>query len=90
LAKTSGRLELNLAVINNGGGRIFHRMFKNALFENRHDLGFQAWAGMWGWDYLRLDHPVLELAPAARPRILEIIPDEAQTENFWRAYERRP
>lgn len=84
-----GIRDLNLAILNNGGGRIFQRLFHNPLFENRHDLNFKAWAEMWNWDYLRLDRP-LALPPQDRPRVLEIVPDEEQTENFWRAMEKVP
>ena len=77
--------DVTIAVINNGGGKIFERLFKNPLFENRHDLEFGAWAAMWGLDYHRLTEPG-EIGPAPRPRVLEIKPDDAQTAAFWRAW----
>lgn len=67
--------DLNIVVINNGGGKIFTRMFHNPLFENQHTLGFGAWATMWNWDYLRLEKPQ-DLAPAHRPRVIEIVPED--------------
>lgn len=81
--------DLNLVIINNGGGKIFHRLFHNVLFENQHDLNFKAWAEMWGWDYQRLEQPK-KLEAAVRPRVIEIAPSNEQTENFWRAVEAIP
>lgn len=82
-----GLRDVNLVIINNGGGKIFHRMFHNSLFENNHDLNFKAWAEMWGWEYLRPDHPLRGLPKAGRPRVIEIIPDAGQTEAFWNSWE---
>jgi 2-succinyl-5-enolpyruvyl-6-hydroxy-3-cyclohexene-1-carboxylate synthase len=78
--------DLNLVIVNNSGGKIFKRLFHNPLFENRHDLGFKSWAEMWGWDYECLREP-RPLAQAGGPRVIEIIPDEAESENFWREWE---
>jgi len=75
---------LNLVVINNGGGKIFHRMFHNPSFENSHSLNFAGFAHMWGWTYERMSD-LRELGlNSAGPRIVEIGPDAVQTEEFWR------
>lgn len=70
--------DCNIVIINNGGGKIFERIFKNPLFENRHDLSFEKWAAMWDLEYFENDFP-----KTGGPRVIEIIPDAAQTENFW-------
>jgi 2-succinyl-5-enolpyruvyl-6-hydroxy-3-cyclohexene-1-carboxylate synthase len=76
--------DFNLAVINNSGGQIFHRMFRNPLFLNGHDLHFGDWAKMWSLDYTRLETP----APLkSGKQLVEILPDAGQTESFWRAWE---
>jgi 2-succinyl-5-enolpyruvyl-6-hydroxy-3-cyclohexene-1-carboxylate synthase len=76
--------DFNLAVINNGGGQIFHRMFRNPLFLNGHDLHFGDWAKMWSLEYARLGKP----APLKNGKqLIEILPDAGQTESFWRAWE---
>lgn len=80
--------DVNLVVINNGGGRIFQRMFHNPMFENPHSLNFEHWAHLWKIDYLRLAEPQV-LDEALVPRIIEVVPDEAQTEAFWAAWEPR-
>jgi 2-succinyl-5-enolpyruvyl-6-hydroxy-3-cyclohexene-1-carboxylate synthase len=79
---------LNLVIMNNSGGKIFKRLFRNPLFENRHDMNFKSWAEMWGWQYQCLREPG-PLSPAEGPRVIEIIPDENETENFWREWEAR-
>lgn len=81
--------DLNLVVINNGGGKIFERMFKTPLFENRHSIEFSGWAKMWGWDYIKLDKPEQSLPPSARPRMIEIIPDAEHTTGFYDNWEKQ-
>lgn len=77
-----------LAVINNGGGQIFSRMFPGASFRNEHTLRFKAWADLFGWDYRCLTTPVPpsgECTPGGL--ILEILPDPAATRRFWQAWD---
>lgn len=77
--------EMNIVILNNGGGKIFSRMFKNPLFENRHDLDFEKWAQMWDLEYLRNDFP----PHSDGHRVIEIVPDVAQTEAFWKEWNAR-
>ncbi len=72
---------VRVVVINNGGGRIFKGMFRNERFQNRHATGFDAWAAMWGAEY-RADLNARGLGPAA---VIEVRPDETQTDAFWAA-----
>jgi 2-succinyl-5-enolpyruvyl-6-hydroxy-3-cyclohexene-1-carboxylate synthase len=78
--------DVNLVIINNGGGKIFHRIFHNPLFENPHALRFEGWARMWNWDYLPIEEPSA-FSASKSPRVIEIIPSIDQTENFWREWE---
>jgi 2-succinyl-5-enolpyruvyl-6-hydroxy-3-cyclohexene-1-carboxylate synthase len=81
-----------LVVIHNGGGRIFSRLPSMAgmaaeekqVTENRHRIGFEAWASMWGLEY-RLWRAG-EAFPADLPDtvLIEAVPDEAETEAFWK------
>lgn len=75
---------LRIVVINNGGGRIFRRMFGNERFQNRHATRFEAWAALWGAAYFR-DVP----GPADRrsPAVIELCPDEAETAGFWARFD---
>jgi 2-succinyl-5-enolpyruvyl-6-hydroxy-3-cyclohexene-1-carboxylate synthase len=72
-------VRLRIVVINNGGGRIFQRMFRNERFQNRHATGFEGWASMWGAEYCR-ELPGGEIGPAA---VIELRPSEHETDAFW-------
>lgn len=84
-----------IIVINNGGGRIFHRMFRSrgpearedrsALFENPHQIKFQGWAEMFGLRYARYTGgrwPNIEGSA-----VIEVIPENLQTEMFFDRYD---
>ncbi|MCM2282509.1 MAG: 2-succinyl-5-enolpyruvyl-6-hydroxy-3-cyclohexene-1-carboxylic-acid synthase [Bdellovibrionaceae bacterium] len=79
-------LRARLVVINNGGGKIFSRLFGSPLFENRHGLGFSAWAAMWGLDHETWTQVPREWRGSDRV-VIEIRPDEGATERFWNAYD---
>ncbi len=72
-------LRLRIVVINNGGGRIFQRMFRNPRFQNRHATGFKGWADMWGADY----HTQLPSGTPGRAAVVELAPSERETEALW-------
>lgn len=78
---------VRLVVMNNGGGKIFHRLFRDPLFENRHSLSFEPWAQLWGLAYEKWNQ-IPAAAPEARASIIEIVPDEAATQTFWDRYEK--
>ena len=85
-----------LAVINNGGGRIFDRLPRLAAMSGRdartaaHAPGCALLAagrrcGGWtisGWVAAR-SSIALEERDADRPLLLEVVPDERQTAGFW-------
>lgn len=84
-----------LVVINNGGGRIFSRLpslagideSRKRVTENRHAIGFEPWARLWGLGYRRLVDPADLAAVAASDEaaaVIEIVPDGEETEAFWR------
>ncbi len=75
---------LHLVVINNGGGKIFSRIFNSALFENRHEIEFSAWAQMWKLPYQKWTS--VSSAPA-ETGVIEIVPDALATKRFWDAYD---
>lgn len=88
--------KLRIVVINNGGGKIFSRVnslrslpeASRRVIENRHALSFEPWAQLWGMEYLQTDdvQDLEDLLPM--PVIIEIRPDELQTETFWRDWQR--
>lgn len=77
--------DITLAVINNGGGKIFDRMFGDAAFLNSHALRFRGWAEMFGWHYGQVHTPG-DQWPAATPRLVEILPDAQATARFAESY----
>ncbi len=80
-----GDARAQLVVVNNGGGKIFDRMFKDTRFQNNHALQFGPWAALWGLEYERWEEiPAVVTAPSSR--IVEIVPDAAATERFWKRY----
>jgi 2-succinyl-5-enolpyruvyl-6-hydroxy-3-cyclohexene-1-carboxylate synthase len=74
-----GASRLRIVVINNGGGRIFQRLFRNERFQNRHTTGFEAWAAMWGAEY----HAEFPRGPIGPSAVIELRPREDETEAFW-------
>ncbi len=72
-------LRLRIVVINNGGGRIFQRMFQNPRFQNRHATTFGAWAEMWGAEH----YEQLPAGSVGRAAVVELVPSEEETDAFW-------
>lgn len=67
---------VRLIVMNNGGGRIFERLFPTTSFINEHDIEFSAWARMWKCDYAQnLEH-------LSDRVVIELKPDNEQTRAF--------
>lgn len=77
---------LNIVVVNNKGGMIFKRMFKKEIFLNRHNVNFSSWAKMWNWSYQEWKK-VPESLDFQEKRIIELIPDEEQTDLFWKEWD---
>jgi 2-succinyl-5-enolpyruvyl-6-hydroxy-3-cyclohexene-1-carboxylate synthase len=80
-----GTEDFTLVVINNGGGMIFDRMFRNPSFLNAHHLRLRGWAEMFGWHYGTMHAPD-EAWPGSGPRIVEVLPDAKATERFAASY----
>jgi 2-succinyl-5-enolpyruvyl-6-hydroxy-3-cyclohexene-1-carboxylate synthase len=79
-------LSVNVVVINNGGGKIFDRMFTQKVFQNPHSIRFKPWAELWGMDFEEWREVPADLRASTRSRIIEIIPDNAATTRFWSRY----
>jgi len=77
--------DITLGVINNGGGKIFDRMFGHPDFLNAHDLRLRGWAEMFGWHYGTMQAPD-EPWPEGRPRLIEVLPEAEATARFSDAY----
>ena len=80
------KLDLRMVVINNGGGKIFSRIFGDALFENRHSIRFDGWAKMWSLGY-QLWREIPSRIEVQCPTVIEIVPDPEATARFWDRYD---
>lgn len=85
-----------LVVINNGGGKIFSRLpvvrelggRAGDVAANAHGHGFRDWAAMWGMDYVCVrGMEGFDFEPGGKTTLVEIVPDAAQTDAFWNAWE---
>ena len=77
-------------VMNNFGGQIFQRVFKNDLFINHHEIDFQHWALMWKWNYILIRHPEQMQKVSATTglnAVIEIQPDAEQSKLFWNEWD---
>lgn len=84
-----GVARVDLIVLNNGGGRIFERMYREREFLNPHSVSFEGLASMWGMQYVRAEavQSAWRAAPAnGKSRLIELLPDPEATQRFWRRY----
>jgi len=80
-----------IVVLNNGGGRIFSRLpsmrdlaeERKRVSENRHDLTFEHWAGLWGWNHVRWNGEFPFPDIDGDRALVEIEVDGEETEKFW-------
>ncbi|CRX38136.1 2-succinyl-5-enolpyruvyl-6-hydroxy-3-cyclohexene-1-carboxylic-acid synthase [Estrella lausannensis] len=70
-----------LFIINNGGGKLFRKLFKNPLIQNNHELGFAHWPRMFGLSYAKVETSIIgpELLQYA---VVEIVPEQDQSDAF--------
>jgi 2-succinyl-5-enolpyruvyl-6-hydroxy-3-cyclohexene-1-carboxylate synthase len=90
LPRLAGVGSIRIVVVNNGGGQIFSRLFKNPSFVNAHDRTFKYWARMWGLFYAAWTEipPVLpSLGALPSPAVIELQPDPNATARFWAAFD---
>ena len=97
-----GQLECRgrvLAVINNGGGKIFERLPQLQAMSPRavewmthpQRADFGGFATLWGMAHVRIHTPAdfdRLGAPGAATVLLELVPDPNQTRHFWAAWDR--
>lgn len=78
---------VKIVVINNSGGQIFNRMFRDERFLNQHELEFSKWAEMFGLDYTKISGPLGDWKKlSGKPEksiVIELQPDNASSEIFW-------
>lgn len=84
----------NLVIINNQGGQIFKKVFNHEKFLNPHEIQFQGWAQMYGWNYLQIaDVADLQLVQQLIAKkelknfVIEIQTDQQQSNAVWKFME---
>ncbi len=82
LEQLSPKMRATLVIVNNQGGKIFSRMFKQREFQNQHTIEFSSWAKMWSLPYEKWE-TVSDTVNHAPLRIVELTPEQAQTDLFW-------
>lgn len=80
-------IKASIVVVNNEGGKIFSSMFPQKEFLNQHQIRFGAWAELWGLSYEKWK--VVPQAPQSTQtnRVIELLPDEAATQRFWKKFQ---
>lgn len=83
---------VNLCIVNNGGGKIFDRMFSNQDFQNQHGLKFECISQFWNIPYIKIDKccdwaEVKRFCRIPGVKLLEFVPDADQTSRFAAAWQ---
>jgi 2-succinyl-5-enolpyruvyl-6-hydroxy-3-cyclohexene-1-carboxylate synthase len=79
-------MPIKIIVINNGGGKLFARIYKDPIFQHIHDYDFEHFAKSWRLPYLRRDGSI-QAEPLPQQALVEIRPDAAATDAFWDQYD---
>jgi len=83
-------INAQFVVINNGGGKIFTRLFPQSpsfYFLNPHEINFEGWAKLWKLHYEKWEQIPSRIEPSATSRVIEIVPNASATQRFWKAYD---
>ncbi len=75
-------ISASIAVINNGGGKIFERLFVDREIQNCHTLRLEPLAKLWNMAYETWTTIPLTLT-SREPRLIEILPDAEASSRFW-------
>lgn len=79
-------LSIKIVVMNNGGGKLFARIYKDPIFQHLHDFDFEHFAKCWRMPY-HLFHGSIPSQPLPHQAFIEICPEPAATESFWQRYD---
>ncbi|MCB0420028.1 MAG: 2-succinyl-5-enolpyruvyl-6-hydroxy-3-cyclohexene-1-carboxylic-acid synthase [Bdellovibrionales bacterium] len=80
--------DVKLVVINNGGGKIFSRLFSDPAFENRHTLRFKGVAEMFNWKYSLIED-FSQWQDSKGCELIEWIPSEVETHDFMSCWSKK-
>lgn len=88
ITKSLRPMKKRIVVVNNSGGQIFKNIFSKEIFLNRHEIHFQKWAEMWNWNYQKWQEIPDDLDMPEENVIIELIPSEVQSQDFWLNYQK--
>jgi 2-succinyl-5-enolpyruvyl-6-hydroxy-3-cyclohexene-1-carboxylate synthase len=77
---------LHLVAVNNGGGKIFARLFPDKEIQNEHTLHFKPLADLWSLSYHKWLH-IPDVVEMDSPSLIEFQPDNEATQRFWKKLE---
>lgn len=75
-------IRVRILVVNNFGGRIFHKIFQDVKLTNAHEHDFSSFAEQWELDYSRTLNDSL-----GNHALIELQPDLSQSDSFWNEFE---
>lgn len=77
-------LPAKIVVINNGGGRIFRRLFENPALQSEHDFEFSELARLFEWNYFRWTH-CSQMTWEGLPEqcLIELQPSLEESDSAW-------
>jgi 2-succinyl-5-enolpyruvyl-6-hydroxy-3-cyclohexene-1-carboxylate synthase len=78
-------VNVNIVVVNNGGGKIFAEVSPLKELQNLHSHNFEPLAQMWGLTYERWEH-VVPISNTMKNRLIELCPDEQATIRYTKKY----
>lgn len=92
LSEKSSIAQKRLVIMNNSGGQIFNRLFKNKKYLNPQSVDFSAWAKLWGWGYqlMTTSSEFNQLSSlSGHEMLIELRPDPEQTAAFWSEWDQQ-
>lgn len=86
ILKSLPDVPIKIIIINNGGGKLFARIYKDPLFQHLHHYNFEHFAKSWGIPYFSFEGSIMKDSLPTQA-FVEICPDPAATDAFWKAYD---
>jgi 2-succinyl-5-enolpyruvyl-6-hydroxy-3-cyclohexene-1-carboxylate synthase len=79
-------IPIKVVVMNNGGGKIFARIYKDPIFQHLHNFDFEHFAKSWKIPYFCWSG-IISNETLPMQAFVEVCPDPEATDAFWRAYD---
>ncbi len=75
------RYKFNIVIINNGGAKIFAKLFSEPELQNTHNFNYKGFAEQWGLHYEKLT-ALDTVSSTSSSRLIELVPCAASTTRF--------